>query len=323
MHEGRPLTKPERQRLIASIVTRMRVGTQLELFGALAAAGCRVTQATISRDIRKLGLEKTHDPLGPAALRADRPGRSPARRSARGARGDSRAVRAQRRGGGAHRRRPGRTRRPRSPERSTGPSTRRWSGRSRGTTRFSSLRGTRATHGRSPTSSAPRSVSRLGADGYRGRVPRGRGRSHPTAVVTAVGRARRTSSEAGGGASPPTDGPPRAGRPAAGGAPRPPAARSVGHQPVGRRPRRTAARWLAGHVHDRSERLKRTTRANCTRGSCSPSNGQPTGTGGRASVASATSTRPRTRSSGGQVPAARSRRSRARHWSSRVRSAPG
>jgi transcriptional regulator of arginine metabolism len=40
------------------------VGTQFELLDALAAAGCAVTQATISRDIRDLGLEKTHDPLG-------------------------------------------------------------------------------------------------------------------------------------------------------------------------------------------------------------------------------------------------------------------
>jgi transcriptional regulator of arginine metabolism len=43
---------------------RKRVGTQFELLGALAASGCAVTQATISRDIRDLGLEKTHDPLG-------------------------------------------------------------------------------------------------------------------------------------------------------------------------------------------------------------------------------------------------------------------
>jgi transcriptional regulator of arginine metabolism len=58
------LGKAERQRLIASIVARKRVGTQLELLAALAAAGCRVTQATISRDTRELGLEKTHDALG-------------------------------------------------------------------------------------------------------------------------------------------------------------------------------------------------------------------------------------------------------------------
>ena len=58
------LGKSERQRLLAGIVARKRVGTQLELARALAAAGCRVTQATISRDIRELGLEKGKDSLG-------------------------------------------------------------------------------------------------------------------------------------------------------------------------------------------------------------------------------------------------------------------
>jgi transcriptional regulator of arginine metabolism len=58
------LGKRERQRLIESVVTRKRVGTQFELLDALAEAGCVVTQATISRDIRELGLEKTHDQLG-------------------------------------------------------------------------------------------------------------------------------------------------------------------------------------------------------------------------------------------------------------------
>ncbi len=62
--ENRVLAKGERQTLIASIVTRKRVGTQQELVDALAAAGCRVTQATASRDIRELGLEKVHDHLG-------------------------------------------------------------------------------------------------------------------------------------------------------------------------------------------------------------------------------------------------------------------
>ena len=62
--DSRPLSKTERQRLIASVIARRRVGTQLELLDALAGAGCRVTQATISRDIRELGLEKARDPLG-------------------------------------------------------------------------------------------------------------------------------------------------------------------------------------------------------------------------------------------------------------------
>ena len=69
--------KSERQRLIASVVGRKRVGTQHELLAALEEAGCRVTQATISRDLRELGLEKTHDTLGrpryvlPETRRAD------------------------------------------------------------------------------------------------------------------------------------------------------------------------------------------------------------------------------------------------------------
>jgi transcriptional regulator of arginine metabolism len=57
-------TKAERQRLIASVVSRRRIGSQLELAEALARAGCTVTQATISRDIRELRLEKTSDALG-------------------------------------------------------------------------------------------------------------------------------------------------------------------------------------------------------------------------------------------------------------------
>ena len=40
------------------------MGSQLELAEALARAGCPVTQATISRDIRELRLEKTSDALG-------------------------------------------------------------------------------------------------------------------------------------------------------------------------------------------------------------------------------------------------------------------
>jgi transcriptional regulator of arginine metabolism len=58
------LPKGERHRLIESVVSRKRVGTQFELLDALADSGCSVTQATISRDIRELGLEKTHDQFG-------------------------------------------------------------------------------------------------------------------------------------------------------------------------------------------------------------------------------------------------------------------
>jgi len=58
------LGKPGRQRLIASVVSRRRIGSQQELASALSRAGCAVTQATVSRDIRELGLEKTTDALG-------------------------------------------------------------------------------------------------------------------------------------------------------------------------------------------------------------------------------------------------------------------
>jgi transcriptional regulator of arginine metabolism len=58
------MDKPQRQRLIASVVSRRRVGSQHELAEALSRAGCEVTQATISRDIRELRLEKTIDALG-------------------------------------------------------------------------------------------------------------------------------------------------------------------------------------------------------------------------------------------------------------------
>src|SRR4249920_701048 len=44
---ARSLPKPERQRLIESVVSRKRIGSQQELAEALAHAGCEVTQATI------------------------------------------------------------------------------------------------------------------------------------------------------------------------------------------------------------------------------------------------------------------------------------
>ena len=64
MQADRILTKAERQRLVASLVERLRIATQQDLLAALESAGCRVTQATVSRDIRELGLAKIHDPLG-------------------------------------------------------------------------------------------------------------------------------------------------------------------------------------------------------------------------------------------------------------------
>jgi len=68
--------------LIASVVGRRRVGSQHELQEALRSAGCEVTQATISRDIRELGLEKTRDVLGrPRYVLPERGSRSDPRES--------------------------------------------------------------------------------------------------------------------------------------------------------------------------------------------------------------------------------------------------
>src|SRR6266576_2546169 len=60
----RALFKPERQRLIVSLISSRSLRTQHELRAALAGAGCEVTQATISRDLRELGVKKGRDQLG-------------------------------------------------------------------------------------------------------------------------------------------------------------------------------------------------------------------------------------------------------------------
>jgi transcriptional regulator of arginine metabolism len=75
MQQPGELDKPARHKLITSVVTRKRIGTQHELLEALARAGCHVTQATISRDIRELGLDKTHDVLGRPRYVAPQQGR--------------------------------------------------------------------------------------------------------------------------------------------------------------------------------------------------------------------------------------------------------
>jgi transcriptional regulator of arginine metabolism len=80
MEGGMP--KAARQRLIVSLVARRRIGTQHELLDALAKAGCHVTQATVSRDIRELGLVKTHDVLDRPRYAAPERGRRPDPREA-------------------------------------------------------------------------------------------------------------------------------------------------------------------------------------------------------------------------------------------------
>ncbi len=48
----------ERTRKIQEIITRQTIGTQAELVAELRRRGIRVTQATVSRDIRHLGVVK-------------------------------------------------------------------------------------------------------------------------------------------------------------------------------------------------------------------------------------------------------------------------
>ncbi|MDQ7858986.1 MAG: arginine repressor [Armatimonadota bacterium] len=60
----------ERDRRILEIIARRPVTTQAELVAALRAAGIAVTQATVSRDIRRLGLVKVPAGTGPARYQA-------------------------------------------------------------------------------------------------------------------------------------------------------------------------------------------------------------------------------------------------------------
>lgn len=60
------LNKRHRHQLIRRLVKQKKVGTQHELVRSLRGLGCEVTQATISRDVRELGLQKSRDSLGRA-----------------------------------------------------------------------------------------------------------------------------------------------------------------------------------------------------------------------------------------------------------------
>jgi transcriptional regulator of arginine metabolism len=66
MNERVPMSKSERQRLIQAVVQQREISTQRELVSALGALGCEVTQATVSRDIRELDLQKVRTHLGRA-----------------------------------------------------------------------------------------------------------------------------------------------------------------------------------------------------------------------------------------------------------------
>ena len=56
--------KNQRQSVILDLIAQQRITTQDELVSALRESGYPVTQATISRDIRELGLSKETDAKG-------------------------------------------------------------------------------------------------------------------------------------------------------------------------------------------------------------------------------------------------------------------
>ena len=57
-HIPRDATRADRERRIREIIAHRAVGTQEELAAALRRQGLAVTQATVSRDIKRLGLVK-------------------------------------------------------------------------------------------------------------------------------------------------------------------------------------------------------------------------------------------------------------------------
>lgn len=59
-----PTERRDRDRAIFEIVDARPIRTQAELVDALADRGIEVTQATVSRDIRRLGLVKVQEPSG-------------------------------------------------------------------------------------------------------------------------------------------------------------------------------------------------------------------------------------------------------------------
>ena len=56
--------KRQRQAAILQVIRARRIGSQEELRRALATEGYRVTQATLSRDVRELGLARMTDAKG-------------------------------------------------------------------------------------------------------------------------------------------------------------------------------------------------------------------------------------------------------------------
>jgi transcriptional regulator of arginine metabolism len=58
------VNKRQRQQLVRQVLRERSIANQQELVDALAAVGCAVTQATVSRDLREMGLQKGRDRTG-------------------------------------------------------------------------------------------------------------------------------------------------------------------------------------------------------------------------------------------------------------------
>src|SRR3954469_23622192 len=63
--EGLMAAKPSRQQAILRLITEHEVARQEDLRQRLEAAGHSVTQATLSRDLRELGIVRAHTSSGP------------------------------------------------------------------------------------------------------------------------------------------------------------------------------------------------------------------------------------------------------------------
>ena len=58
------MNKRQRQQIIRRVLREQPIASQRELVDALSRAGCVATQATISRDLREIGLQKGRDVNG-------------------------------------------------------------------------------------------------------------------------------------------------------------------------------------------------------------------------------------------------------------------
>ncbi|AEV95422.1 arginine repressor [Pediococcus claussenii] len=67
------MKKETRQKLIVDVISEQEIETQADLIQLLEKAGVQVTQATLSRDIRELGIVKQADITGDQYYRVPQP----------------------------------------------------------------------------------------------------------------------------------------------------------------------------------------------------------------------------------------------------------